>query len=97
MHRLHFRTIQETNQSAISRNHQTDKTAQDLNEVNYDLKGLETFQKTWIRYRNSKCVLVDPGLGEHYCLMSENRMRVEKLKKDKSWKRTVLFLMKILE
>ena len=60
------------------------KQSSDLNEVNYDLKGLETFQKTWIRYRNSKCALVDPGLGEHYCLMSENRMRVEKLKKIKA-------------
>ena len=28
--------------------------------------------------------LGDPGLGEHYCLMSENRMRVEKLKKIKA-------------
>ena len=62
------------------------KQSSDLNEVNYDLKGLETFQKTWIRYRNSKCALVDPGLGEHYCLMSENRMRVEKLKKIKAGK-----------
>ena len=60
------------------------KQSSDLNEVNYDLKGLETFQKTWIRYRNSKCAFVDPGLGEHYCLMSENRMRVEKLKKIKA-------------
>jgi hypothetical protein len=60
------------------------KQSSDLNEVNYDLKGLDTFQKTWIRYRNSKCALVDPGLGEHYCLMSENRMRVEKLKKIKA-------------
>ena len=60
------------------------KQNSDLNEVNYDLKGLETFQKAWIRYRNSKCALVDPGLGEHYCLMSENRMRVEKLKKIKA-------------
>ena len=62
------------------------KQSSDLNEVNYDLKGVETFQKTWIRYRNSKCALVDPGLGEHYCLMSENRMRVEKLKKIKAGK-----------
>ena len=60
------------------------KQSSDLNEVNYDLKGQETFQKSWIRYRNSKCALVDPGLGEHYCLMSENRMRVEKLKKIKA-------------
>ena len=60
------------------------KQSSDLNKVNYDLEELETFQKTWIRYRNSKCALVNPGLGEHYCLMSENRMRVEKLKKIKA-------------
>ena len=72
------------------------KQNSDLNEVNYDLKGLETFQKAWIRYRNSKCALVDPGLGEHYCLMSENRMRVEKTKKDKKLEKNSFILMKIL-
>jgi|GEM_PF-551001 len=61
------------------------KQNSDLNEVvDYDLQELEAFQKFWIRYRNSKCALVAPGLGESYCLMNENRMRIEKLKKIKA-------------
>lgn len=50
----------------------------------YEMGRLENLQKTWIRYRNNKCALMNSGLEEQGCLMGENQARVKKLEKIKA-------------
>ena len=47
----------------------------------FGMELVETAQKKWLKYRDSKCNLFNTGLEELSCLMDENEARVKKLKK----------------
>ena len=47
----------------------------------FGMELVETAQKKWLKYRESKCNLFNTGLEELSCLMDENEARVKKLKK----------------